>query len=128
MNLMTVKSAADLPFPGVELVKTDKSITEVVVGGKLRIRSQYGLQVLTDAPLETVTRYRVTATLDGFDPKVVHFEDEYEAKGALDDFETKGATATIEKVEVQINDAGEVVGAVESAPVAKASNDLEIPF
>ncbi len=130
MHLKSVKLASDLPFKGVELVRVDKNITEVIIGGKLRIRCgpSYSstLEVLVEAPFETAQRHRVTATIEGFDPKVEYFDGEYEAKSAAAKFEDKGATATVEKVDVQIDDAGTVVSTGEPAP---ADNDEElVPF
>lgn len=132
MIYKTIKTAAELPFKGIELVKVDKTITEVIIGGKLRIvvSDTYGekLKLLVEAPYETATRYRMTATLDGFDPKVSYHEYEHDATTASRDLESKGATIAIEKVEVSINDAGEVVEekSVDGIPVGDTSNDL--PF
>lgn len=129
MNLKTITSAKDLPFCGVELIKVDKAITEVVIGGKLRIRVANGysnaLSVMAEAPYETGQRHRLTATIGGFDPKVSYFESEYEAKRAGDDFESKGATVAIDSVEVHIDDSGAVVPET-AEPKMEAACD--IPF
>lgn len=125
------QAAADLPFAGVELIRVDKNITEVLIGGKLRIKvaNTYSsnLELLVEAPFETATRYRVTANIDGFDSKVIHFENEYEATSSVQGFEGKGATATFEKVDVLIDDAGNVVGDSEPAP-HHAALETDVPF
>lgn len=135
MHLKSIKTARDLPFGGIELVRVDKSITEVIIGGKLRIIADntYSkqLSVLVEAPYEDASRFRVAAKIDGFDPKIVYFEGEYEAKRATEDFEAKGASVTCEKVDVQIDDEGNVVGQPvdpDAPPPAKQMADLEIPF
>ena len=133
MQFKTAKTAADLPFAGVELVKVDKSIREVVIGGKLRIKvaNTYSsdLELLVAAPFETATRHRVTATLEGFDPKIAHFEHDFDAKSAAADFEAKGAAVSIEKVEVLLDEAGQVVAdaANDASPVA-ATGAADLPF
>lgn len=130
MNLKTVKTLSDIPFAGIQLVRVDKNITEVIVGGKLRIRSgpsySNSLEVLVDAPFETVTRHRLTAVIEGFDPKVSYHDSDYEAKSAGAKLEDKGATITVDKVEVRVNDAGEVVGEDAAAPAPSTMDD--IPF
>lgn len=134
MQFKTVKTAADLPFSGVELVRVDKAIREVVIGGRLRIKvaNTYSsdLELLVAAPFETATRHRVTATLDGFDPKVVHFEHDFEATNAAADFEAKGAKVAIERVEVLLDEAGQVVAdsANDTSPVASAEAAEPLPF
>lgn len=129
MNLKSVKTASDLPFKGIELVRVDKNITEVVIGGKLRIRSSntYSnqIEVLVESPYETARRHRLTATIDGFDPKVSYFEHKFEADNASAKLEDKGASVVIDETEVQIDDAGNVVAAETATPVA---NDELVPF
>lgn len=132
MNLTTVKTAADLPFKGIELVKVDKNITEVVIGGKLRIRQgpYSGLQVLVDAPFETGKRFKLTATVEGFDPKIQYFEQRWDADAASTNF-TVGETK-IEEVEVQIDDAGNVIEAANdsASPTSAKQPELcdDMPF
>ncbi len=130
MNFKVVKTAAELPFGGVEIVRVDKAIREVIVGGKLRIKvaNTYSsdLELLIAAPYESATRFRLTATMDGFDPKVSHFEYEHEATSASHAFEAKGATVSIEKVDVLLNDAGEVVPG--EGVVAEFPASDQIPF
>lgn len=129
MNLKTVKTTADLPFKGIELVKVDAHITEIIIGGKLRIRKgesySPGLQLLVDQPHEEMARVRVTAKLDGFDPKVSYVETDYEAQSIASSFEDKGAVVVTDKVTALINDSGEVVGIKGDEPVP--AHD-EIPF
>lgn len=131
MQLKTITSAKDLPFAGIEFVKTDKVITEVIIGGKVRIKQDgtysNNLKVMIEAPYEEATRHRVTAKIDGFDPKVQHFEASFDATRAQQEFENKGAEVTVEQVTVFVDDAGEVVPGA-AAEQATASADLEIPF
>jgi hypothetical protein len=120
--------ASDIPVKGVELVRVDKNISEVIIGGKLRIRCgpaySSTLEVLIEAPFETQQRHRVTATIEGFAPTVEHFETEYEAASSAAKFEDKGATAVVDKVDVQIDETGAVVsGPPALAPAAPAAHD-----
>jgi hypothetical protein len=126
MQLKTVKSASDLPFKGIELVKIDNMVSEVIIAGKLRIKpGQYGgIQVLVETLGETVTRTRLTAALDGFPDAVKHFEHSWQADEAERAFKDKGATVTRETVSVLIDELGEV-----QATPADTSRELdEIPF
>lgn len=126
MQFKSIKNATELPFRGVELVKVDGAITEVIIGSKLRIRKgeSYapGLVLLVEAPFESVKRHRVTATVEGFDPKVMHFEDSYSAQEAQRDYERKGAETSCEEVSVMVNDGGEFVAAPPQTDIE------EIPF
>lgn len=127
MQLNTVKTAADLPFKGIELVKTDNSITEVIIGGKLRIRQgDYGsgVKVLVEAPGEKVKRHRVSAALEGFGEKVEHFEYSHEADASARQLEALGAKVERAEVNVVIDAFGAVVGDAE--PVSAELADL--PF
>ncbi len=113
MKLTSIKTAAEAGIPGIEFVFTDKAITEVVIG-KLRIRKgeSYSpeLQVLVERPFEKVERYKLTGKLEGFPDAVSFFEDDYSAKSAGAKLEDKGASFTVEKVTVEIDDADRVVG------------------
>jgi hypothetical protein len=128
MQLKTVKTTADLPFKGIELVKTDSNITGVIIGGKVRIESNGygGMKVLVETEGERVERYRVTATLEGFPPAVEHFEYDFQADSAASEFERKGAKVERAKVAVLINEAGKITDApANDTPVSVAD---EIPF
>lgn len=127
MQLKTVKTLADIPFKGVELIKVDNTISEVVIGGKLRVKAgQYGgIQCLVVTEGEKVQRHRVTATLEGFPDAIQHFETSWEAEQAERTFKDKGAEVTREAVSVVIDDFGSVVA--ETAPEATRELD-EIPF
>jgi len=127
MQLKTVKSQADLPFRGIELIKTDNTITEVIIGGKLHIKAgQYsGIQVLARTPGEQVDRYRMTATLEGFAPTVEHFEYEHQADSVAEDFKRRGAEATVEKVRVIVDELGAVAADAESAQTPEPE---DLPF
>lgn len=128
MQLKTVKTAADLPFKGIELVKVDNTISEVIIGGKLRIRGgQYGgMQVLVDSPGERVKRYRVAAKLEGFPDAIEHYEYGHEADDRARHFEAIGATVERSHIDVLLNE----LGAVSDAPSpTEAARELdEIPF
>lgn len=127
MQLKTVKSQADLPFRGIELIKTDNTITEVIIGGKLHIKAgQYGgIQVLARTPGEQVDRYRMTAMLEGFAPTVEHFEYEHQADSVAEDFKRRGAEATVEKVRVIVDELGAVAADAESAQTPEPE---DLPF
>lgn len=125
-NYRSVKVADDAQFPGLELVKRDNSIVAVVID-HLRIESDYGLRVLVHEPYRTVDRYRVEATIEGFDPVRRFFEHEHEANKAKTTFEERGATVTTEKVKALVDENGNVVG--EAAGFgADADLDTPIPF
>lgn len=130
MQLKSITNVKDIPFAGVQFVKTDKSITEVIIG-KLRIRKgesySAALQVLIEAPHEEAKRYRLTATIEGFDPKVSYFDTKYEADSAANPLMDKGAEALVEEVTVLINDNGDVVGLAGEA-VALPATDEMVPF
>lgn len=128
MQLKTIKTTADLPFKGIELVKVDNAITEVIIGGKLRIRKgesySNALLVLTDAPGEFAKRYKVTAELDGFAPTVEFFEDSYSADARKQHFEGLGAKVEKTHTDVLIAETGDIV---EAAP--EVASELEdLPF
>ena len=109
MQLKTVKTAADLPFKGIELVKVDASIKEVIIGGKLRIQSDYGLRVVVEVPGETAKRHRVTATIEGFGDKVEYYDASYLAATAASKLEALGAKVETAEVSVLVDEFGAVV-------------------
>ena len=130
VQLKTITNAKELPFGGIEFVKTDKQITEVIIGGKLRIRKgesyNAALKVLVEAPYEEVKKHRLTATIDGFDPKVSYHDSKYDAECAGNPLEDKGASIKVEEVTVHVDDAGNVVAPISAQ---EAAPDLaEIPF
>jgi len=130
MQLKSIKTAAEAPFAGVEFVKVDGAITEVIIGGKLRIRKgesySANLQVLVAAPGEVAKRYRVAATLEGFAPTVEYHENSYDADERQRHFEKIGATVEKTYADVLITESG-AQQTVEL--VAPAAADLEeIPF
>lgn len=133
MLLKTIKTAADLPFKGIELITVDKQITEVIIGGKLRIRrgDTYGsnLALLVEQPFEIAKRFQLTATRDGFDPKISYFENRWEADTAASNYGGIDVTTAVEEVEVQIDEAGEVVNAVMNGAATTTRPELcDIPF
>lgn len=127
MQLKSVKTAADLPFKGVELIKTDNTVTEVIIGGTLHVKAgQYsGIQVLVRTPGEQVDRYRMTAMLEGFAPTVEHFEYEHQADSVAEDFKRRGAEATVEKVRVIVDELGAVTADAEPTQAPKLE---DLPF
>src|SRR6185312_6055094 len=114
-----------------EFIKTDKAITEVVIGGKLRIRvaNTYSnsLAVLVEQPFEEAKRFRMTAKLDGFDPKISYHEQRYEAEAAAGDLASKGAETAVEEITVRLNEDGEVVGD-DVAPTSASTPEYEPAF
>lgn len=129
MKLTSIKTAAETGIAGVEFVYTDKAITEIVIG-KLRIRKgesySSALQVLIETPFERVERYKLTASIEGFPDAVSFHESDYDAKIAGAKLEDKGATFHVEKLTVEIDEAGGVVGY--DAKVEAVEPDLAIPF
>ena len=123
----SIKSAKEAGIPGIEFVKTDNAITEVIVGGKLRIRKgesyAASLQVLVDQPYEEANRFRVTAKHEAFDPKVTYHEGRYDADSAAREFERLGAEAKVEEVTALLDDNGEVAGIV-GEPTAQEREDV----
>lgn len=127
MQLKQIKIAAEAPIKGVEFVKVDGSITEVIIGG-LRIRKgesySPGLQVLIEVAGETVQRHKVVATLDGFEPAVKYVESSWDADALAAKLEATGAKVTKDLLSVVISDSGEIVEI--GAPSGEAAEDL--PF
>lgn len=127
MHFKTIKTAADLPIKGVELVKIDNTLNEVIIAGRVHIRyvNYGGLQVLIEAPGETAKRYRVTAKLSGFPDAVEYHENSYTADERVSHFKEAGAEVSKDFVDVLITDAGAVVEG-DAAPVAPDFE--EVPF
>ena len=123
----SIKSAKEAGVDGVEFIKTDNAITEVVIGGKLRIRKgenyAKSLEVLIEQPFEEAKRFRMTAKIDGFDPKISYFEGRYEADAAARSMESKGAETAVEEVTALLDDNGEVAG-IAGEPSAVEREDL----
>jgi len=127
MLLKTVKTLADIPFKGIELIKTDNAITGLIIAGKVHVRVEnYGLKVLVETDGEQVSLHRVTATIPGFPPAIEYFDSEYDAKTKADQFKEAGAEVSRERVDVIVNDQGVVIGLADQA--TKPSLNDEIPF
>lgn len=129
MQLKSIKTPAEAHFANVEFVKVDGAITEVVIGGKLRIRKgeSYSntLQVLVEAPGEILKRYRVEATLEGFAPTVEYHENSYDADERVRHFEKLGASAAKTYGDVLVSE----TGAITETPLVAATPELEeLPF
>lgn len=122
MKLATVKTARETGIPGIEFVYTDKHVTEIILG-KVRIRMgesyNNSLKVLIETPFDTTERHRVTAKLEGFPDAVSFHDSEYEANRASSDFPSQ-AVVTVERVTVNIDEAGNVTVADKAAPEAPA--------
>lgn len=128
MQLKSIKNASELPFKGIELVKVDGSISEVIIGGKLRIQAGAygGMKVLTESAGEAGKRYRVTAALEGFPTAVEYFDASYEADERVRHFEKLNAEVQRDHVDVLIGEDGAISEGVLPSPVAA---DFEaIPF
>lgn len=122
MKLKSIKFAKEAGFEGVEFVKVDNQIREVVIGN-LHIRKgdsyNSALEVLIEAPYETVKRHRLSATIKGFPPATSYHESKYEAEDKAAELENAGAETLIEELSVFIDDAGNVVSvANDDAPTA----------
>ena len=130
MNFKTIKTAAELPIKGVELVREDSKIVAVIVAGKLRIavNGTYSsdLKLTVPQPYEEAERHRVTMKHETFGEKTEYFESSYEATEAVRSYERGGADAKSEKVMALIDDAGKVVGLVGDA--VPSAIDADIPF
>lgn len=124
MNYKTIKTAAESPVL-IEIVKRDSTIRAVVIGD-LRIESDYGMNLSVAQPYEKVKRHRLTATIEGFGEKVLHFDNQWEASDDKRKLETAGATVVAEDVEVMIDDAGQVVQDVSARPAV--ADDYLVPF
>lgn len=123
MNYKSIKLASEAPFP-IEIVKQDATIKAVVIGD-LRIEGPYGLSVMIAQPFEEVARHKVTATIEGFGTKVLHFADRYSGGEEVAALEASGAIITREDVKVMVNDRGEIV---EQVSAVALDNDGGIPF
>lgn len=132
MQLKTITAAKEAGIAGIEFVKTDKAITEVIIGGKLRIRRgesyNQNLVCLIEQPFEEVERHRMTAVIEGFGSKVSYHEDRHDANIAASELASTGAETTVEKVTVHVNDDGEVVHVVGDPEPASPPVDELIPF
>lgn len=131
MKLKSVKAAAELPIKGVEFTVVDGNITEVVVGGKVRIQrgSDYPpcLRVLVEAR-ETARRHRVVARAEGFPDSLEYHDTRAEASARKEWYEEKmGSVVTVDldEVEVVLAEDGNVIGP--AAPAAGAAV-AEMPF
>lgn len=123
MNYKTIKTAAESPVL-IEIIKRDSTIRAVVIGD-LRIESDYGMNLSVAQPYEKVKCHRLTATIEGFGEKVLHFDNQWEASDDKRKLETAGATIVAEDVEVMIDGAGLVVQDISAKAVA--DDDL-MPF
>lgn len=130
MQLKTITNSNEAPFPGVEFIKTDKNITEVVIGGKLRIRAggnySNNVQVLVETPHVEEKRWKATAEIEGFGTKTEYFAGKYEADSAFPGLEEKGASVSVVEVNVLVDENGNVAGEVGEGLAQSSSDDL--PF
>lgn len=133
MQLKSITSAKDCPFPNIEFVKTDKNITEVIIGGKLRIRmgESYAnsLKVFVETPHIEEKRWKASAEIEGFGSKSEYFPSKYEADCAFPGLADKGAEISIVEVNALIDEDGKVVGEVGEAGVSSPQSvDSDLPF
>lgn len=126
MQLKTLKTAADLPFSGVEIVKVDSSIKEVIIHGKLHIRADYGMTVSIRTEGEEAKRHRVSASLEGFGDKVEYFTDSYSASTAANKYEAMGAKVETAEITVLVDELGAVIPGSEkdAAKLSTPSDDI----
>lgn len=136
MNLISAKALSELHLNGVSIdwVKEDKTVKELRLhdgnGGRIIVRAgSYGdtLKVMVPQPYEAAERYLLSGRFLDLTDIREYFDSEYEAKDKLSDYESKcrgESGLTVQKVTVQIDDAGKVV---EAAP-SKATEAAEIPF
>ena len=92
----------------VELVTRDGTVREVRIGG-LHIAADYGLSVTAEQPYDEAKRYRVTATIEGFEPRVEYFEDYSKMLDFKRSFDSNVDVKVDENVPVLIDDDGNVV-------------------
>jgi len=130
MHLKTIKTAAELPIKGVELIKTDGNITEVVLAGKVRVKVagaySSNLALLIEQPFEEAERHRVTVKHPIFGSKATYYDSTHDAGEAAREFEKAGAEVEQDKVTALIDDGGNVVGIAGNAAAQMA--DCDIPF
>ena len=124
MNYKSIKLASEAPFP-IEIIKHDNSIRAVVING-LRIEGDYGIKVMLEQPYEEVSRHRVTATIEGFGSKVLHFNSRYDADEEVATLESAGAKIEREDVKVMIDTHGNFVSTQVKAP--SGAVDCDVPF
>ena len=125
MKLKSIKQPNEAGVDGIQFVKVDNVITEIILG-KLHIRKgdsyNRALEVLIEAPYETQTRYRLTGKIVGFPVAVSYHDSDYDAQCAGAKLEDAGATFTVESVDVLIDDAGKVIGVADDASSAIAAD------
>lgn len=127
-NFKSITSSKETGFAGIEFIKTDKSITEIVIGGKVRIKRgesyNSSLVVLIEQPFEEAKRYRATGKIEGFPDAVSYHENKYEADSAAAVLEDAGAKTSVDHVDVLIAEDGSIQAAEPSNP----SDDPTVPF
>jgi hypothetical protein len=128
MILKSIKTTAETGIEGIEFVMIDKQISEVIVG-KLHIRKgeSYGkaLEVLVESPFEVAERYRLTASIKDFPDAVSYHESKYDAEGKGATFNDIGAMIVIDRVDVLIDQGGNVSGIHDAK---KADDSAGVPF
>lgn len=126
MKLATIKSAKETGIDGISFIYTDKAVTEIIIG-KLHIRKgesySTALQVLVEVEGEKVTRYELTAIIEGFPPAVSLHESEYDAKVMGTALENRGAEISIKVVQVVEDDDGNVLSQEAAEPITD-----DLPF
>lgn len=119
MNLKTVKNLTEAKLKGITVTwtKTDSSVRDITFtdedGNCVVVNGQYGLSIFVPKPFEEADRYVLSGKFMGLVDVRKVFEYEHEAKGELEEFQTKAGYGVetglkISKARVQVSDSGEV--------------------
>lgn len=113
MKLKSIKNPSETGVAGIQFVKVDNKITEVILG-KLHIRKPENysndLQVMIESPYETEIRYRLTGKIAGFPDAVSYHDSQYDADIAGAKLEDAGASFKVDCIDILIDEAGNIVG------------------
>lgn len=140
MKLVSIKSAADFPLNGIiaDFVKEDGTLKRVelrdAAGNAVTFsyENYSSLKVLVAQPYESAERYQLSGSFLGVADIREFYESESDAKEKLREYENKAggrdSGLSIEKVNVLINDAGDVVAAGVNGVTPPAARHSDIPF
>ena len=132
MKLKTIKTDAEAreaihqypdERPVVELTTRNGTVVGVRVGS-LHVTSTYGLEVAREVQHEEETRYRMTASIKGFEPRVEYFDDYGKALELKRSFDDNAEVTLDENVKVLVDGSGKIIGEVGQQT---ASGD-DLPF
>ena len=138
MKLKTIKTEREVIAAivaggtSIEMTSENSNITQLRIGN-LVIRSEYGsLKVMSVEEFEEATRYRVTAQVQGFEPRIEFFENYSDASEFKRSFGDGVEVTVDEDVKVLVDDDGDVVGvhadAVRPVDKDRVDTDIEMPF